>query len=173
MCDGRAQWVKQAVWSKDVRSEESRAMTNFLFFIWQWQTWALTLPLIYIWWRHQAATSNSYRNGNAMTLPQILSTPSYGIKLSRVRATLLINSLSPIPQFVMGSMEVGKTKNFWCDKCCNVLLSRPSVVMDVTIYEERWGKCRGKSRVRPSVRPFTGHTHEKLSFIAVQRRNKE
>ena len=57
--------------------------------------------------RYQAATSNSYRYGNAMTLPQILSTPICGIKLSRDRLTLLINSLSPTLQLVMGS---GKDK---------------------------------------------------------------
>ena len=105
---------------------------------------SLTLPLRHIWWRHQAATSNSYHNGNAMTLPQIVSTPIHGIQLSWDRSTL-INSLSPTLQLVMGSMEVGKTKNFWCDKCCNGLLSRLSVVMDVDTYEERWGKYRGES----------------------------
>ena len=109
---------------------------------------SLTLPLRHIWWRHQAATSNSYHNGNAMTLPQILSTPIHGIQLSWDRSTL-INSLSPTLQLVMGSMEVGKTKKFWCDKCCNGLLSRPSVVTDVNWYMRKDG-----GNIKVSLRRF-------------------
>ena len=70
-----------------------------------------------------------------MTLLQILSMPIYGIQLSRGRFKLLINSQSPTLQFVMGNMEVDTH-----DKCRNVLPLRPSVIMDVNIYDERWGK---------------------------------